>query len=78
MSLIFLFFHQQQNLGRRIGASKMHLSPPPPVASTVVRSKAVVLFVLIQCLLLISLFKWVLCWSLFFDEVLGVFSRFAS
>ena len=26
-------FKQQQNLGRRFGASKMHLSPPPPPSS---------------------------------------------
>ena len=32
---------QQQNLGRRFGTSKMHLSPP--VAYAAVRSKAVVL-----------------------------------
>ena len=38
-------FQQQQNLGRRFGTSKMHLSPttPPPVALAAFRSKAVVL-----------------------------------
>ena len=38
---------QQQNLGRKFGTSKMHLSPP--VALTAVRSKAVVLLLLIRC-----------------------------
>ena len=28
-SLTFLVLQQQQNLGRRFGTSKMHLSPPP-------------------------------------------------
>ena len=36
-----------KNLGRRLGTSKMHLSPPPPA----VRSKAVVLLLLTFCLL---------------------------
>ena len=36
---------QQQNLGRRFGTSKMHLSPP--VAFPALRSKAVVLLLLI-------------------------------
>ena len=40
-SLTFLVLHQQQNLGRRFGISKMHLSTP--VAYADVRSKAVVL-----------------------------------
>ena len=26
----FFVLQQQQNLGRRFGTSKMHLSPPPP------------------------------------------------
>ena len=38
---------QQQYLGRRFGTSKMHLSPLPPVALAAVRSKAVVLLLLI-------------------------------
>ena len=40
---------QQQNLGRRFGTSKMHLSPLPPVALAAVRSKEVVLLLLIRC-----------------------------
>ena len=44
---------QQQNLGRRFGTSKMHLSPP--VAYAAVRSKAVVLLLLTFCLLLLPL-----------------------
>ena len=43
-------FQQQQNLGRRFGTSKMHLSPL--VAKAAVRSKAVVLLLLTFCLLL--------------------------
>ena len=38
---------QQQNLGRRFGTSKMHLSPLE--AKAAVRSKAVVLLFLIRC-----------------------------
>ena len=35
---------QQQHLGRGFGASKVHLSPPPPpVALAAVRSKALVM-----------------------------------
>ena len=41
---IFLL-QQQQNLGRRFGTSKMHLSPP--VALAAVHSKAVVLLLLL-------------------------------
>ena len=49
---------QQHNLWRRFGTStcKMHLSPPPLVALAVVRSKAVVLLLLIRCCLLFPLF----------------------
>ena len=42
-SLALFVLQQQQNLRRLFGTSKMHLSPPPPVAFTAVRSKAVVL-----------------------------------
>ena len=52
-------FKQQQNLWRRFGSSKMHLSLP--VASAAVHSKAVVLLLLIYCLLLLPLFVGVLC-----------------
>ena len=38
---------QQQNLGLGFGASKMHLSTP--VALTAIRSKAVVLLLLVRC-----------------------------
>ena len=54
----FLVLQQQQNLGRRFGTSKMHLSPP--VAKTAVRSKAVVLLLLTFCLLLLPLWKSVI------------------
>ena len=51
----FLYFQQQQNLGRIYGASKMHLSPF--VALAAVRSKAVVLLLLAFCLLLLPLWE---------------------
>ena len=38
---------QQQNLGQRFGAGKMHLRPP--VAFAAARSKAVDLLLLIRC-----------------------------
>ena len=44
---------QQQTPGRRFGTSKMHLSPL--VALAAVRSKAVVLLLLIRCWLLLTL-----------------------
>ena len=44
---------KKQNLRRRFGASKMHLSPPPAYAA--VCSKAVVLLLLTFCLLLLPL-----------------------
>ena len=44
---------QQQNLGQRFGSSKMHLSPP--VALAAVRSKVVVLLLMILCWLLLPL-----------------------
>ena len=58
-SRVPFFFHiclSLQSLGRRIGTSKMHLSPPPPS-----RSKAVVLLLLIRCLLLLTLYVGVSC-----------------
>ena len=54
----FFVLQQQQNLGRRFGTSKMHLSPP--VASAAVRSKAVVLLLLTFCLLLLPLWESVI------------------
>ena len=45
---------KQQNLGRRFGTSKMHFILPQ-VAKAAVRSKAVVLLLLIQCWLLLTL-----------------------
>ena len=45
-ALQFFVLQQQQNLGRRFGMSKMHLRPP--VALVSVRSKAVVLLLLIR------------------------------
>ena len=43
----------QQNLGRRFGASKMHLSPR--LASAAVCSKVVVLLLLIYCFFVLSI-----------------------
>ena len=41
--------HQQQNLERTFGTSKMHLTPPPrPLAKAAVRSKGVVLLLMIS------------------------------
>ena len=54
----FFVLQQQQNLGRRFGTSKMHLSPP--VAWAAVRSKAVVLLLLTFCLLLLPLWESVM------------------
>ena len=53
-----LVLQQQQNLGRRFGTSKMHLSQP--VAWAGVRSKAVVLLLLTFCLLLLPLWESVI------------------
>ena len=55
---MFLVLQQQQNLGRRFGTSKMHLSPR--VAKAAVRSKAVVLVLLTFCLLLLPLWESVI------------------
>ena len=59
----FFVLQQQQNLGRRFGASRVHLSPPPPpppAALAAVRSKAVVLLLLTFCLLLLPLWESVI------------------
>ena len=45
-------------MGKRFGTSKMHLSPP--VAYAAVCSKAVVLFLLTFCLLLLPLWESVI------------------
>ena len=50
---ILLQYVQQQNLGRRFGTSKMHLNPQMALAA--VRSKMVVLLLVIRCLLLLPL-----------------------
>ena len=60
VSWTFLVLQQQQNLGRRLGTSKMHLRPPPPVAKAAVRFKAVVLLLLTFCLLLLPLWESVI------------------
>ena len=44
-----------------LGTSKIHLSIPTPMAKAAVRSKVVVLLLLIHCLLLLPLFLEVLC-----------------
>ena len=59
-SLSFFVLQQQQNLGRKFGTSKMHLNHRLPVALTDVRSKAVVLLLLIRRLLLLSLWDYVI------------------
>ena len=52
-------------------------SVSPPVASVVVRFKAMVLMLLIHCLLLIPKFVGFCDWSLFCYVVLSVLSSFA-
>ena len=55
----------------------MHLSPPL-VAKAAVRSKAVVLLLLLNyCFINLPLFVWVLCSSLFWYALLYVLSKFA-
>ena len=54
----FLVLQQRQDLGRRFGASRMHLSPPGAWAA--VRTKAVVLLLLTFCLLLLPLWESVI------------------
>ena len=56
----------------------MHFSlPPPPVAKADVRSKKVVLLLLIYCLMHFPMFVGVLCLSLFCYALLCVHSSFA-
>ena len=74
MAGTFLVLQQQQNLGRRFGTSKMHLSPPTALAA--VRSKAVVLLLLTFCLLLLS-FVGVCNCSMFCCTLLYVHSSIA-
>ena len=59
-----LVLHQQQNLERTFGTSKMHLSPPP-LAKAVVRSKAVVLLLLISTPIIVSCYCSMFCASLY-------------
>ena len=54
----------------------MHLSPPPPEAQAVVRSKAVVLLLLTFCLLKLPLWESVNC-SMFCCTLLYVHSSIA-
>ena len=54
----FFVLQQQQNLGRRFGTSKMHLSPV--VASAAARSKVVVLLLFTFCLFLLLLWESVI------------------
>ena len=65
----------------KIGASKMHLSfpppPPPPEAWADVRSKTVVLLLMIYGLMYSPLFVEVMCLSLFCYALLCVHSSFA-
>ena len=55
----------------------MHFYTPPPVAKAAVRSKAVVLLLLIHCFKYLILCVGVLCWSLFCYALLCVCSIFA-
>ena len=57
-SSTFFVLQQQQNLGRRFGTSKMHVSPH--VALAAVRSKVVVLLLLTCFLLLLPLWESVI------------------
>ena len=67
-------FHMKHNLRQRFGTSKTHLSPL--VAEAAVRSKAVVLLLLICCLMCFPLGVGVLCLSLFCCALLCVLSSF--
>ena len=60
-------------------SSKIYFSAPstPPVTLAAVRSKVVVLLLLIHCLLLLHLFVEILFWSLYCCVVLCVLSSFA-
>ena len=58
-ALHYCMFYQQHNLGRRFGASKMHLGPP--VALTAISSKTVALLFLIHCLLFLPMCIRVKC-----------------
>ena len=57
MSLTFVVLQQQLNLGRRFGTNN---ALSPPVALATVRSKAVVLLLLIRCWLLLPLYDSVI------------------
>ena len=70
----YLFVLQRQNLGRRFGASKMHLNPT--VAWPAVRSKTVVLLLLIHCFMYLPLFVGFCVWSLFRYAILSILSSF--
>ena len=73
-------FEQQQNLGQRFSAIKMHLSHLSlPVAWAAARSRAAVLLLLIYCLMYFQLFVEVLCLPLFLFcyALLYVHSSFA-
>ena len=79
---------QQQNLGQNVGTSKIHLSPPVVLAA--VRSKSMVLLLLIRCWLLLPLWDSliVLCFvmryfvfilvlqSFWWNEWVGCFALF--
>ena len=67
----FLVFQQQQNLGRRSGTSKMHLSPPPPP-----RWHGL-LFVVVDFLFIVTPIVGVCNWSMFCCTLLYVHSRIA-
>ena len=67
---------QQQNLGRRFGTSKIHLSPPP-VAWAAVRSKAVGMLLLIRFLIVTPSVEFCNC-SMLCCVLLCVHSRLQS
>ena len=67
-------FYQQQNLGRRFGAGKMHL--PPPCSLGCCPFSAVALLLLTYCFMYLTLFLGVLCWSLLWYSLLCVLYSF--
>ena len=78
----FLVLQQQQNLGRRFGTSKMHLSPPPPPPPPPPRWLRLLSVlgggsVVVDCLFIVTPIVGVCNCSLFCCTLLYVPSRFA-
>ena len=68
------FLKKKQNIGRRFGDNKMHLSL---LVAKAAGSKAVVLLFFNYCFVCLTLFVAELCWSLFCYAFLCVLSSFA-